>query len=113
MMLKNKVKDGTECIFAKCPQVRCNVAVPHSYFLKYLKNEPDPEDGINYLEKYLNWHCKQMTDHNKNMKWCPAKGCNYILEKPDFVDGSVATCKCGNSFCFFCENEDHLPATCE
>lgn len=53
MMLKSKVQDGTECIYARCPQVRCNMVVPHSYFLKYLNNEPDPEDGINYLEKYL------------------------------------------------------------
>ena len=79
------------------------MAVPHSYFLKYLKNEPDPEDGINYLQKYLSWHCKQMTDQNKNMKWCPMKGCNYIFERPDYFDSLVATCKCGNSFCFNCE----------
>ena len=52
MMLKNKVKDGTDCIFTKCPQVRCNVIVPHSFFLKYLKNGPDEDDGQNYLEKY-------------------------------------------------------------
>jgi hypothetical protein len=87
--------------------------VPHSFFLKYLKDAPDEEDGQNYLRKYNQWHCKQMTDQNKNMKWCPRNGCSYIIEKPDFVEGQVANCKCGNSFCFYCENEDHLPSTCD
>lgn len=53
-----------------------------------------------------------MTDQNKNLKWCTQKGCNYILERPDYFDNHTATCRCGNTFCFKCEQEDHVPATC-
>jgi ariadne-1 len=80
--------------------------VPHSFFLKYLP----VENG--HRQKYLNWHCKQMTDQNKNIKWCPQKGCDYMAEKTVYALKNVVECKCGNSFCFSCENEDHLPATC-
>lgn len=77
--LMDKVKsNGAQCVFTKCPQLKCNMVVPHSFFLKYLPDEAS-EDGINYREKYLNWHCKQFTDHNKNIRWCPQKGCNYII----------------------------------
>ena len=46
------------------------MVVPHSFFLKYVPDEVS-EDGVNYREKYINWHCKQFTDHNKNIRWCP------------------------------------------
>ena len=69
--LRDKVaSNGPQCVFTTCPQLRCNVVVPHSLFLKYLEDKPF-EDGINYREKYNLWHCKQFTDHNSNIKWCP------------------------------------------
>ena len=59
------VDDGAMCVFTKCPQLRCNVVVPHSFFVKYLINEKD------LTNKYFTWHCKQFTDLNKQIKWCP------------------------------------------
>jgi ariadne-1 len=53
-----------------------------------------------------------MTDQNKNIKWCPQKGCEYMAEKTVYAIKNTVDCKCGNSFCFSCEYEDHLPATC-
>ena len=54
--LKTKVKEeGTACLFSRCPQLRCNVVVPHSYFMKYLKDEA-ADDGVNYRKKYITWH---------------------------------------------------------
>ena len=42
--LKDKIKsEGAACVFAKCMQLRCNVVVPHSLYLKYVKDEE--EDG--------------------------------------------------------------------
>ena len=46
------------------------------------------------------------------MKWCPSKGCDFLAEKTEFAIVNVVNCKCGFSYCFNCENEDHLPATC-
>lgn len=89
--LKDKVtSDGPACVFTRCPQLDCNLKVPHSFFLKYLKEEGNPyldegiEDGENIREKYLRWHCKQYTDHNKHLKWCPQKNCDYIIKCQQF-----------------------------
>jgi len=103
--------EGKLTVFTKCPQLRCNVVVPHSLFLKYLPDEPY-EDGINYREKYMMWHCRQFTDDNKNIKWCPQKNCNFIIEKSDYVMRNNITCHCGKSFCFSCGEEDHVPSNC-
>ena len=112
--LKNKVKEeGQRSVFAKCPQPRCNVVVPHSYFLKYLRDEEEKEDGINYQKKYLSWHCKQFTDQNKDLRWCPAKGCDLIVERSQFQYTKSVYCTCGHGFCFKCMLEDHAPTSCD
>ena len=91
--LKNQVKsEGPSCVMTKCPQSKCNMVVPHSFFLKYLKdvvevNEKGEE--VNYLNVYMKWHCKQMVDANKNMKWCPLNNCEYIIERPLYSSQSV------------------------
>ena len=93
--LREKVRaNGLNTVFSKCPQLRCNVVLPHSYFLKYLP-EGQFDDGINYREKYMIWHCKQFTDHNRNIKWCPAKNCNNIIEKNDYALNDMVSCTCG------------------
>ena len=112
MYLKDKIKsNGPQCVFTRCAQLRCNVVVPHSFFLKYLENKQD-DDGINYYKKYINWHCKQFTNLNSSMKWCPRQTCDYVVQLSPFCLINVITCHCGNSFCLICEKEDHQPATC-
>lgn len=50
--LKSKVADeGAMCVFSKCPQLRCNVVIPHSVYQKFLKSFND-SDQMNYLDKY-------------------------------------------------------------
>ena len=68
-MLKSKVLDGSECVFVKCQQLRCNVTVPHSFYSKFLKDEvvtaemPSGEmKEINYLQIYKDWHAEQYID---------------------------------------------------
>ena len=98
------------CVLTKCPQTRCNVVVPHSYFMKYIKDEII--DGENLHQKYLTWHCKQFTDQNPKITWCPRPNCVYVIEKNEFSENIMILCKCGERFCFECGVEDHLPATC-
>ena len=98
--LKDKVKSsGAICMFSKCPQLRCNVVVPHSKFLKYLKDEV-ADDGINYYQRYLKWHCKQFTEFNHNIKWCPKAGCENVVYKSDYATQNGVKCLCGHNFCF-------------
>ena len=65
--MKNKVKDGTTCLRARCPALYCNIIIPHSFFLKYMKDGSD----YNYLSKYNYWVTKAYTENDKNIKWCP------------------------------------------
>ncbi len=81
----------------------CNVIVPHSQFIKYLKNDD--------LKTYMKWYCKAYTDDNKNVRWCPYSGCDYCVEYQDFGKPYVS-CKCGNAFCFRCGQESHRPCDC-
>ena len=60
----------------------------------------------------MRWHIKQCTDNNKNMKWCPNKTCNKIIEKNSYAISNSITCECETSFCFNCLQEDHNPSTC-
>ena len=111
--LKEKVSsEGPGCVFTKCPQLRCNVVVPHSYFLKYLHNGPDPDDGINYWDKYMDWHIAQFTDSSPNYKWCPKAGCGRIIEKFEYTLQKSLTCVCGETYCYKCGEESHEPAGC-
>ena len=82
----------------------CNMAVPHSTFLHFLKGED--------LKTYQKWYCKSYTDDNKKVRWCPFAGCDYCVV---YQDGGVmdVNCKCGNNFCFKCGSESHKPAECD
>ena len=107
MYLKDKISsNGPQCVFTKCAQLRCNVVVPHSFFLKYIEDKLD-DNGINYYKKYINWHCKQFSDLNKNLKWCPNQSCDYAVQLSNYCMVNVITCKCGNSYCLKCQKEDH------
>jgi ariadne-1 len=137
--LKTRVQsDGPACVYANCMQPRCNVVIPHSF---YLKNLPDEEieiiteaeeevknesgviifpkvdykkEKVNLLNKYMLWHSKNFTDNSKTIKMCPQKGCEYIIEKPNFCNQNIIKCKCDKEFCFKCYYpEDHLPTICE
>ena len=65
------------------------MVVPHSYFLKLLPNEIG-DDGVNYCEKYIDWHSMQYVDNNKLMKNCTnAKdNCQKIIEKGEYSIGN-------------------------
>jgi ariadne-1 len=104
-MLASKVQEGfSDCMSATCPQHKCNVRVTHSLFEKLLEGDD--------LKAYEKWFVKSYTDDNKNVRWCPFKGCDYISisNLGGFKD---VNCLCGNSFCFACGNELHKPCSCE
>ena len=82
----------------------CNIVVPHSQFLKYLKGDD--------LKTYMKWFCKAYTDDNKNVRWCPYSGCDNCVEYQDYGLTDVQ-CKCGNNFCFKCGGESHRPCDCK
>ena len=76
-------------------QPRCNVVIPHSFYMEHIPNEEveiitEEEDevkneagivifpkvnykkeNVNLFNKYLLWHCKNYTDNSKNIRMCP------------------------------------------
>ena len=99
--LKDKVKEtGARCVFTRCPQPNCNVTVPHSAFLELIEPGVDPQFKDDLREKYLKWHCKQMTEDNRNIRWCPEKGCDNVIERSDYATRNTVECQCGKNFCF-------------
>ena len=59
------------------------------------------------------WHCKQFTEFNKSIKWCPETGCENVVYKSDYATVNEVKCLCGNEFCFLCSKEQHLPSSCD
>src|SRR3546814_16671020 len=85
-----------------CPEHKCNQVVPDAVFRELLQ----PED----YAKYHMYSIRNFIETNRNMRWCPAPGCNQVV-----LAAGVAQvrCSCGMPFCFRCGEEDHAPATCE
>lgn len=70
---KEKLKTGPGCVFAKCMMNKCPLSVSDSMWKKILAN-----DDANF-KTYHKFHCKNFTDDNKNVQWCPRPGCNYAV----------------------------------
>ncbi|XP_013715293.2 probable E3 ubiquitin-protein ligase ARI16 [Brassica napus] len=81
---------------------------------------PDTEPVKEMYERYV---LGSFMDSNR-IKWCPAKGCEYAIQRHDDQDGDDAdeeeeeasdfgvVCLCGHTFCWRCKNESHRPVTC-
>mmetsp|Transcript_1826 Transcript_1826/g.2594 ORF Transcript_1826/g.2594 Transcript_1826/m.2594 type:complete len:270 (-) Transcript_1826:673-1482(-) len=106
--LTTKVESGPEGVNSLCQQAGCNMRVPHSTFLSQLEDSP----GVK--ETYWKWLCKNYTDDNKNVKWCPNPKCDVCCERSDLsVNVVEVECKCGTDFCFKCGELAHKPIDCE
>ena len=52
------------------------MVVPHSMFISLLEGDD--------AAMYMKWTCKSFTDDNKNVRWCPNKGCDFCVEYQDY-----------------------------
>ena len=67
-----------------------------------------PEEEIKmYYKFYMNY----FVDCDKAMKWCPSPGCDKAIYYPELTAVDVF-CECGHAFCFYCEEEAHVPIEC-
>jgi len=66
------------------------------------------------VDIYWKWMCKNFTDENKEIKWCPQPGCEYcILVKSHANVKNPVECECGTAFCVICQKKAHEPVDCE
>ena len=87
-----------------CPQFKCSLIIPHSWYLSYL-----PKELKNVYKKY---HLKSYTDESINLKYCPSPNWEWIIES---ISGSYITFtwKWENSYCFKCLKIAHRPLNWE
>nr|VDD34250.1 unnamed protein product [Brassica oleracea] len=69
-------------------------------------------------EMYERYVLGSFMDSN-GIKWCPAKGCEYAIERHEDGDDDDeeasdfgVVCLCGHTFCWRCKLESHRPVTC-
>eukprot|EP01097_Dermamoeba_algensis_P003854 TRINITY_DN2611_c0_g1_i4.p1 TRINITY_DN2611_c0_g1~~TRINITY_DN2611_c0_g1_i4.p1 ORF type:complete len:459 (-),score=77.23 TRINITY_DN2611_c0_g1_i4:105-1481(-) len=101
--LSLKIKDG-ESVGLTCMGHKCPTIVDEELVKKYV-------DKSSY-ERYLNFIAKAFLDTNPNVRWCPSEKCGNCLWS-EFRNERVAQCTCGLKFCFICNSEAHIPATCD
>ncbi|KAL5716110.1 RBR-type E3 ubiquitin transferase [Ranunculus cassubicifolius] len=103
--ISTSIKDGPGCLTLTCPDPSCNAAVG--------------QDSIHFLfpsniqmEKYSRYLLRSYVESNKNIKWCPAPGCDYAVEYALDSASYDVCCKCTYEFCWNCCEEIHRPVHC-
>jgi ariadne-1 len=99
--LHTQIGDGPACLRAHCPQHKCNQAITKSVYHQLVKEEA--------FKRYEMFLMKNFIETSKNMKYCPAAGCEKVA-----VGTGITTvrCSCSNPFCFKCGDEAHDPCSC-
>lgn len=115
--LATQVNDGPTCVIATCAEYKCAQLVTCSYYKEILGDrrsaasaEPaatsgsaSPRHGIakasKLVETYYSYVRRNFIETCKNMKYCPAAGCDKVA-----VGSGVTTvhCTCGHPFCMRC-----------
>lgn len=111
---KGKIMDEGISESLTCPIPKCTIRVNRPA-IKALFRDTDPEVEEKYSQYMLNEYIRIVD----KFTFCPAPDCNYIVECPVIkrIDPERQVprvkCRCGNAFCFHCNNTDHRPATCK
>jgi len=99
LFINSKLDDNYGCLYSTCPQQGCNLKIPESHYIKYLKG-----DRIK-IEKYEKIVLKNFTENNNNLKWCP-KDCGRCSSIEVHTYQEII-CDCKYVYCFNCLREGH------
>jgi len=102
--IDTKINDGlvTEMF---CAAKGCKTQMDEVTILKLISKNPDLK------EKYNKLVCQAYVRDNKNIRWCPGKGCENAIRVQLLKDKEI-TCSCSTKFCFGCGELPHAPADC-
>lgn len=140
--LETKLGEGPSVVFTTCPEHKCPCLVPPEVWVQALGDHSSSsglqveakqsaagpaamggggggggvcsESGQSaLLAKYSRMILEQFVSNNKQMRWCPAPGCERVI----MAGAGVANVRCGpggcgKAFCFKCGEEAHQPAAC-
>lgn len=98
--LKNLLSESN-CIVAHCPEFKCKSPVTRSVFSSLVFSSE---------EKYNKHLIEKFVRSSKKYIYCPGENCPNIIFSETPV---VAICDCHSEFCTGCQQENHLPASCE
>ncbi|KAF5196904.1 E3 ubiquitin-protein ligase arih1 [Thalictrum thalictroides] len=97
------IKDGSGCLFLRCPEGECSAIVGDELFDALATYD----DKLKYCWYLVRSYVK------KDVKWCPASDCKYAVEfVADADDSCDVLCECGHSFCWKCTMDAHHPVDC-
>jgi ariadne-1 len=90
-----------DCI--NCPAFKCKFIIDETLISSLVTHETH--------ERYIRFLANSYIEKHPQIKWCPAKGCNYAIRKQGPQAGMVM-CKCGFMWCWKCLKDGHWPASC-
>eukprot|EP00388_Colpodella_angusta_P001707 GDKJ01005224.1.p1 GENE.GDKJ01005224.1~~GDKJ01005224.1.p1 ORF type:complete len:508 (+),score=81.82 GDKJ01005224.1:15-1538(+) len=112
--LEVMVREGKECLLARCPAFRCTEKVPHTFIRQLLSKEKKENQTQSSLDRYQQFFLQSFIDDMPDMKFCPnPEGCEMVVHRLNNLMSTDVICECGYSFCFNCSHESHRPADCE
>ncbi|KAL0452078.1 UNVERIFIED_CONTAM: putative E3 ubiquitin-protein ligase ARI8 [Sesamum latifolium] len=100
------INDGPGCVAMRCPEPKCKAVVGLD-MVELVASEVDKQ-------KYHHFLLRSYFDSKRNLKWCPAPGCESAVQfDADDSNNYDVACDCGYKFCWNCTQERHRPVECE
>ncbi|GAB5357487.1 hypothetical protein AAMO2058_000379100 [Amorphochlora amoebiformis] len=121
-LLSSKIKDGTECLVAKCNTLVCTKNHNHSWKEGCFCEERVPREVFcktvsspDLLKKYEQLALKNFKDHSRasGLVKCPNLQCGYWWKRQTKTTIDTIFCNCETAFCFLCGLRDHDPLPCD
>lgn len=103
--ISKSINDGLGSLLLRCPNPCCAASVGPD-MVELLVSSHDKQ-------KYARYLLRSYVQGNKNIKWCPAPGCEFAVNFDMMSTKYDVYCKCGHGFCWNCGEEAHQPADCE
>ncbi|KAJ2096217.1 hypothetical protein GGI16_004937 [Coemansia sp. S142-1] len=105
-----KIQEG-ESWLIPCPAPKCKTLMGEEPTRLILAEKKE------MLDKYEFNLARSFVKSSASLAWCPAPSCEYAIEcmvPRSVMDTTIpiVNCKCGESFCFGCKVDNHVPSPC-
>uniref|UniRef100_A0A1J3K711 RBR-type E3 ubiquitin transferase n=1 Tax=Noccaea caerulescens TaxID=107243 RepID=A0A1J3K711_NOCCA len=91
-------------VWLVCPYKDCPASVGRDMIERFASEEVKSKYGRYLLRSYV--------EESKTMKWCPASGCSFAIDRGSRSGNSDVSCLCLLRFCWNCSEEAHSPVDC-
>ncbi|KAA6394039.1 MAG: putative ubiquitin-conjugating enzyme E2-binding protein 1 [Streblomastix strix] len=118
--IQTQFLDGQSSLRIHCPNIGCFGIIFPSMIRNFLQKCKFPEEemkgrkmeGNRAVEQYNYFLQENYIESQKGkMCYCANPRCQYVVKRLDLLRVDIR-CICGQSFCFTCRRDSHVPATC-